>query len=169
MARYETVDEQGRRVLREAISQSRGPIDAFKIIQTNQNGKVDTSFYDANEECITVVAGEALNQGELVYTYVENGITKAKKAIATSFVTCCVGYVKNNAQEGDFVKVYTDGYINTNNLNLNSRLVFLSSSIAGKFTQTPPNSSGSYRQLIGMAITPETILFLPSEPELIEE
>lgn len=169
MARYQTVDDQGRKVLREAISQSRGAIDAYKIVQTNQNGKLDTSFFDANEECITVVAGEALNEGELVYTYIENGTTKAKKAIATSFSTCCVGFVKNNAQEGDFVKVYTDGYINTNNLDLNSRLVFLSASIAGKFTQTPPASAGTYRQLIGMAITPETILFLPSEPEKIEE
>lgn len=168
MARYQTIDQQGRKVLKEAIYESRGSQDAFQIVQTNANGKIDNSFYDVNEECLTVVAGENLNAGNLVYTYEEGGVTKAKKAIATSFTTCCVGYVKDNVTTGQNVKVYTDGYINTSNLDLSIRLVFLSATTAGQFTQTPPSSNGTYRQVIGFALAPDTIVFTLNEPELIE-
>lgn len=142
----------GIKKLVQAISQSAGISDAFKIIATNSQGKLDETFLPdtVGKESKIVKAGENLSAWDLVYFYDDSGVEKVKKAIATSWNTIAAGYVKEGASAGEDVTVYTDGYVSATGLTSNG-LVYLSNTQAGKVTQTPP-SSGIVQE-VGQAIS----------------
>lgn len=123
-------------------------------------GDIDPS---ALNEQISIVAGEDLAAGDLVNIYNDGGTGKARKANAADASKEAVGYVINAFSTGATATVFLDG-TNTAVAGLTPGLVFLSGSVAGGVTNTPPSTSGYLVQRVGFAKSATELLFEAGDP-----
>jgi hypothetical protein len=115
------------------------------------------------DSSLQLTAGEALTAGDLVNVYNDAGTMKARKAIANVSDKEAHGYVVSNAALSGVVRVYFSGVYN-NFVLLTLGLHYLSASVAGRSTVTPPNISGGIVQKIGTAVSSTQLIFNFGEP-----
>lgn len=100
---------------------------------------------------------EVLEPGNLVTLYKELGITKCKKAIATSLDTKALGFVKNTFNIGQVANIYQSGineYLTSLTIN---KPYYLSETLAGTISELIPVLPNSIIQKIGDSISETSI------------
>jgi hypothetical protein len=110
-----------------------------------------------------LVAGEALNAGDLVNVYLDASTIKVRKATASVAGKEAHGYVLAGVASGGNATVYFSG-LNNNFSGLTTGLQYLSAATAGQPTATPPSISGGVVQKVGIAVSQTAIVFNFGEP-----
>jgi hypothetical protein len=148
---------------------SAGVADAGSIVGLNSEGKIDQTMMPAGIGIDTksIVAGEALAAGDLVYVYDDAGTPKIRKANAAAAGQPAVGYVKAAVASSAAGTVFFGGE-NTyaSGLTTGSR-VYLSDSVAGKVTSVPVAGAGKLHQYVGRALSPTEFRFEPDDAILL--
>lgn len=116
----------------------------------------------------SVIAGEDLVAGDYVYLELPEEeapedpeeepdlfpILVAKKAIATSLKTCVMGFIEEDALEGEETAIKFSGNINTYHVGLiPGQYYFLSDEDPSVLVPFPPSAPGSVQQIVGYAIS----------------
>ena len=161
------IDTNGNLAELEATTTSSGAADAGEIVALNDDGKIDPSMLPdeaLSPEIMSVVAGEDLNAGDIVYIYDDAGTVKAKKAAATDPSKAAVGFVKDSAATGANVNVYFEGMITGLSGLTVGAVYFLSDTTPGAVQANPPTVAGHYVQRIGTAVSATEIQFERSQP-----
>ena len=148
-----------------AIVTSAGASDDGKIPALDANGRLDNSMMPVGigADTKSVVASENLAAGDKVNLWDDAGTLKARKADAATSGKEADGFVLSAVTSGASATVYFEG-TNTQltGLTLGARY-YLSASVPGGITATPPSGSGNVVQYIGRAISATEISFEPSE------
>ncbi|RLE64922.1 MAG: hypothetical protein DRJ47_06505 [Thermoprotei archaeon] len=157
--KYLSYDRSAGRIKeKEAVTQSSGAGDAYKIVALGSDGKLHSSLLPAGmmENTINLPAYEDLSAGDFVNIFDDSGTAKVRKADASSNKPAH-GYVLSSAAAGDNVTVHFDGH-NTQLTGLTpGTYYFLSDTTPGGVTDTPPSTSGCIAQRLGVAINSTTI------------
>jgi len=124
---------------------------ADSIPATGPDGKLDISFIP-NVDVNTVLAFENLAIGDLVNFFLSGGVTKARKADATTPGKEADGYVLAAVTAGNPATVYSEG-TNSGVSGLTVGSPVFMSATAGLSTTTEPTAAGQVSQRIGVAIT----------------
>ena len=156
--KFVTLD-QGRQKLMdiESVNSSSGVSDAAKLVRTGSNGKLDPTLLPpgSGSDALAVTASEALSAGDFVNIY-SGGARKADGSVAGKEA---VGYVLDAVSNGQTATVYFEGSNSSlTTLTVGSRY-YLSSTIPGGVTATPPSTAGNVVQYLGMATTATSIAF----------
>ena len=112
---------------------------------------------------VRLVAGEALNAGDLINVYLDAGTIKVRKATASTVGKEAHGYVLAAVSLGGNATVYFSG-LNNNFSGLTAGLQYLSATTSGQPTATPPSVSGGVVQKVGIAVSNTAIIFNFGEP-----
>lgn len=150
----------GTTTLTEAPSSSAGANDANKLIATNSSGLLDTTFLPPGVELQTVLApaSENLTAGDFVQFFDDAGTVKARKADASNNRPAH-GYVLTGVTAPANATVYLSGR-NTAVTGATVGRVFLSATVAGGFSSSPPSPGASViLQELGTAISATSIVF----------
>jgi hypothetical protein len=143
-----------------AITTSTGVSDAGKILATDANGRIDSSFMPAGIGAATevMVASEALTAGDFVNIWLDTGTRKARKADASNG-RAANGFVNANVALNANATVILQGANNSlTGLTIGSRY-FLSASVPGGSTLTAPTTNGNIIQELGFAVSTTSINF----------
>lgn len=150
-----------------AIATSAGVADADKLIATNANGELDSSFLPPGLGAETYtggVANEALSAGELVNILDDGGVSKIIKADATVTNKTADGFVLQPYAINDAVTVHLPGQKITGLTGLTiGANYFLNTTAGGITTDVSAFVAGNVVQCIGTAADASTILFAPQE------
>ncbi|UHG93321.1 hypothetical protein [Spirosoma oryzicola] len=141
------------------ITTSTGAADAGKIVVTGSNGMLDPSLVGSMDGK-GYTAGEALVSGDLVYAYYDSGSTsnKIKKAIAgNNGTTRAVGIVTANTASGAQATVYARIPVTGFSGLTPGAPVYLSSTQAGKVSQSAAVGTGNFLQVVGTALDATTV------------
>lgn len=151
----------GTTTLTEAPSSSAGAGDANKLIATNSSGLIDPTFLPPGVELQTVLvpASEALSSGDFVNFHLNSSVPSVRKADASNNRPA-QGYVLTGALSGANATVYLSGR-NTAVTGATVGKVYLSATVAGGFSGTPPATPGAnvILQGLGTAISATAIVF----------
>jgi hypothetical protein len=143
-----------------AITTSTGVSDANKILATDANGKLDSSFMPAGIGAATeiMIASEALTAGDFVNIWLDTGTRKARKADASN-ARIAQGFVTANVALNANATVILQG-TNTSltGLTIGSRY-FLSSTTPGGNSAIPPTATTHIIQELGVAVSATSINF----------
>lgn len=138
---------------KEATTTSAGAADAGKVIALNASGDLDASMLPPGigADTATIAASENLAAGDFVNVYNSSG-AKCRKADASTAGKHAHGFVLAVVTSGNNATVYFEG---TNNQVSGATPgdIYLSASVAGGFTSTPPSSTGNVVQRLGVAVT----------------
>ena len=147
------------------LTTSAGAVDALKIVQTNSAGQIDGTLLPGGigPDSVTVVAASALTAGQQVNVFNNAGTANVRPAIATGIATESHGYVTASFGAGAMATVFFDDN-NTAVTGLTPGVQFLSATIAGGVTITPPSAAGQIVQRVGVA-TSATSLHQSGSPE----
>lgn len=143
-------------------------IDASAITQGEMNGGLIADNTVAPDKLVagTVVASEALAQGDLVHVWNDSGLFMARKASAAPGAAYeAHGFVLEAAAIGASVPVYHQGY-DPFLSSLSPGPQYLSTD-AGRASSTPPAKAGSLVQQVGFAPNDYTLNFSPDRPVLL--
>lgn len=153
-----------------AAKQTGGTGSEDSIVSTDSSGKIDVSFFPAGIGADTqvVVASENLAAGDFVNYHDVAGVTKARKADASSANAGkrADGFVLAAVTSGQNATVYNSG-ANTAVTGLTPGPVYLSGSTAGGATSTVASTSGHISQRIGYAISATNIEADIEEPVIL--
>jgi hypothetical protein len=158
--KFLTVLTTGATRLVSAITTSLGSGDANKIIATDSNGKIHSSFMPTGVEIQveTAIATEDLTDGNFVNIYDNGGTPSVRKGIANDVNKLVKGFVLANFLIGDTVTIYTKG-VNTSITADVDAVYFLSATTAGLATTTAPAQTvGNFQQTLGVGV-PSGVLF----------
>ena len=161
------IDAEGNIIEFYSKDQSQGATDSGEIVALNQEGKIDPSMLpdEALAEYAYATAGEALNAGDLVCLYNDNGTVKVRKAKANDIDTIADGYVKYDYNDGEQVTVFFEGKLVRNDLTFTEgKVYFTSNNNAGQPQNPAPQGEGIIIQRIGVAIDEHTIAFERQQP-----
>jgi hypothetical protein len=111
----------------------------------------------------SIVASENLAAGDLVNVWDNAGTGSVRKADASMSGKEAHGYVLSAVLSGANASVYFEG-TNTQCSGLTPGVQFLSSTIAGKPTNTPQTGSGIVSQRVGFALSPTSLNFQSALP-----
>lgn len=152
-------------VEKEATTTSAGAADAGKIIALNASGKLDNTMLPAGVgvESRTIVASEDLSAGDLVNIWNDAGTPKVRKADASN-LRAAHGYVTEAVTSGSNATVYFDGVISGLTGLTVGAYYYLSDSVAGGISATPPNTANYYAQCVGYAVSDTELVFDPQMP-----
>lgn len=142
---------------------SGGVTDAGKAVGTDANGKIDMSFMPSGLglDTITLVASEALTDGDFVNIWDDAGTTKVRKADNTTNTKKADGFVLSAVTSGGNAVVYTEGDNNKlTGLTIGTKY-FLGT--IGSASATAPTTSGSIIQPLGVVKNATTIRFEQKE------
>lgn len=150
------------------IQTSAGAADADKIVSLDNNGRFDISVMPAGVTIETkgIVCSENLNAGDFVNVFLNGAVANARKADASAANTGkkAVGYVLQAFTAGQTAIVYY-GNINSSVSGLTiGAEYYLSSSVAGAITTTPPSTAGFCIQRLGVAVSATELLTEISSP-----
>ena len=121
------------------------------------------------------IAGEDIVIGDYLYLYLPDDLEEpeeeppfpilhVKKAIATSEFTLAAGFAESEGLEGEEVFIKLSGNVNTYGEDLTPNVrYYLSAHIPGKLTIHPPIGPGEWQQMIGYAISPLELMFVPDK------
>jgi len=115
------------------------------------------------DTAVQLVAGEALNAGDLINVYLDVSTIKARKATASVTGKEAHGYVLAGVSLAGNATVYFSG-LNNNFSGLTVGLQYLSAATPGQPTATPPAISGGVVQKVGIAVSQTAIIFNFGEP-----
>jgi hypothetical protein len=115
------------------------------------------------DTAVQLVAGEALNAGDLVNVYTDAGAIKVRKADASTASKEAHGYVLVGVSLAGNAAVYFSG-LNNNFSGLTAGLQYLSAATPGQPTATPPTVSGGVVQKVGIAVSTTAMVFNFGEP-----
>jgi hypothetical protein len=149
----------------EATTTSSGAGDAGKIVALHTDGKLHSSLLPTGIGADTSVypAYENLSAGNFVNIFDDGGVTKVRKADATSKSKRAHGFVLENVTAGSDATVYCDGS-NTQLSGLTPGVTYFLSVTAGAVTDTPPTTPGYIIQVVGSAKNATTISVELGEP-----
>lgn len=141
---------------------SAGVGDAGEFIIADSTGKLDVSFLPngVGADAVTLVAGEALAAGDMVYI-TSGGVVM--KADATAIGKAARGYVLTAVSNGANATVYFDES-NSAVTGLTPGATYYLSATAGALTTTPPTTSGQIVQEIGFATSATNLHVNIQEP-----
>jgi len=154
-----------------SIDTSTGASDSGKLVETDSNGKIDSSFLPTQDSGISVVTSENLAAGDFVNIYNNAAVATARLADADSSTVSggiptkeCVGYVTAASTSPAANTVYTEGINDAlSGLTIGDRYYLDESSggTAGGVTSTAP-SGGDVVQYLGIAVAADSIIFEPA-------
>ena len=146
------------------ITASTGATDANKVIVTDVNGKLDSTFLPTGigADTQTITASEAISAGNLVNVWNNAGVYNIRKADATIAGKEAHGFVKTAIANGSSGLVYFEGN-NDAVTGVSPGKLYLSTT-AGGFTTTAPSGSGNIVQEIGFGTQATNINFQYSRP-----
>lgn len=148
-----------------AITTSSGAGDASKIVGTDSNGKIDSTFMPTGfgSDTSTITAGEALSAGNLIYL---NSAGNALKADASAQAKEAIGFVLSAISNGASGTVYFGSGFITGLTSLTPGTRYFLDTTAGGITSTPPTGSGKIVQQVGFART-STVLYFEPQPAIL--
>lgn len=153
----------------EATVQSSGSGDAGKIIALGNDGKVDVSILPVGvgPQVMVLPAFENLSAGNLVNVFNDGGVAKVRKADASAVGKEAHGFVLQSYNSGQTAVIYfSDEVTGLSGLTPGARY-FLSDETPGAVTTTPPSTSGSVVQYIGVATSSSSLFFKPGQPVVL--
>ena len=143
------------------VTTSSGVVDADKYTKLNSIGKLDISFFPdtalSTSPYVGIVTSESLSAGDRVNVY-DYGGAKCRKAYAATSGMEAYGYVVSSVSYGSMATIYSSGN-NTAVTGLTSGQQYLSATIPGKCTSTPPSGSGVVLQKVGFASSSTCLTF----------
>lgn len=150
----------GVRTLFTAITTSTGVSDAGKILATDANGRIDSSFMPAGigSATETMVASESLTAGDFVNIWLDTGTRKARKADASNGRAANGFVTANVALNANATVILQGANTSLTGLTIGSRY-FLSASTPGGSTVTAPTTSSHIIQELGIAVSATSINF----------
>jgi hypothetical protein len=153
-----------------SIQTSAGAGDAGKIPALDSSGLLDSSMMPVGvgADTASIVASENLAAGDFVNIWNDSGTIKVRKADASGGVAKKAdGFVLAAVTSGNSATVYFEG----KNTQLTSLTLganyFLSGSVAGAPTATPPTTSAYIVQELGKAYSTTTITTEISMPLIL--
>ena len=149
----------------EATVQSTGATDAGKIVALDTSGKLDNSVLPTGvgDETKIVPAYEDLSAGDFVNFFDDAGTVKVRKADASTSGKYADGFVLTAVTTGNNATVYLSGINNQLTGLTGGSYYYLSASIPGAGTTTPPSGSGEVVQRLGKALSATEIAFQPGD------
>jgi hypothetical protein len=160
--KYLEVGTSGLPTEREATVVSAGSGDAGKIVALASNGRLDQSVLPTGigQPTYTGNAAENLAAGDLVYVTATGTVAKADASASNASKTA-VGFVLTAVTNGNPATVYLEGINDSlSGLTVGSRY-FLSGTTAGGITATAPSTAGHVVQLVGVAVSANSLVFRP--------
>ena len=147
------------------LTVSAGAADALKIVQTNSAGQIDGTLLPGGigPDTVSVMAGSALTAGQQVTIFNNAGTANVRPAIATSLSTESHGYVTAAVALNAMATIFFDDN-NTAVTGLTPGVQYLSATVAGGVSITPPSTAGQIVQRVGIA-TSATSLHQAGSPE----
>lgn len=144
----------------EATVTSAGAANAGDVVALDATGRLDESVMPSGfgDDAKMMAAGEDLNAGDYVNIYDDGGVTKVRKADATTSGKPCNGFVKAAALTGEQVKVFFEGTNDQVTGFTGGDRVFLSTT-PGQGTATAPAAAGNYLQIVGVATEATSVDF----------
>jgi len=144
-----------------ALVTSTGVADANKVVATGADGRLDESLMPVGigADIAILPASENLASGDHVNIWDDAGTAKARKADATSAGKEANGFVLDAATAGANATVYFEGRnTSLSGLTLGARY-YLSASVPGGVTTTPPSATGNVVQYLGTAYSATELAF----------
>jgi len=139
-----------KKVLKQTIQSSSGAADADKVISTDGDGFIDPSFL-RDTEVFDREASENIASRDAVNIFDDAGTAKARKADASAFSTRATGFVVVGVLVTETARIISEGKIGGFAGLTIGDPVFLSASVPGGITQTPPTGAGEVWQKLGDA------------------
>jgi hypothetical protein len=149
----------------EATVTSAGGANAGDIPALDGTGRLDTSLMPVgvSAEVAIVLASETLAAGDFVNIYDDTG-AKCRKADASTSGKRASGFVLSAVTSGQNATVFAPSNANTQVTGATPGDVYLSATVPGGFTSTPPSTAGQIVQLLGVATSATSIMFSPAQP-----
>jgi hypothetical protein len=150
----------------EATVTSAGGANAGDIPALDGTGRLDTSLMPVgvSAEVAIVLASENLAAGDFVNIYDDAGTAKCRKADASTSGKRASGFVLSAVTSGQNATVFAPSNANTQVTGATPGDVYLSATVPGGFTSTPPSAAGQIVQLLGVATSATSIMFSPAQP-----
>lgn len=146
--------------------------NALKLgyIQVGNLGNLNTTLFDPSYTGITMTrkAGENLNRGDIVYYKDDGKVYKAKADTTNTMI--CIGIVTFATSIDDDAVLLIDGLMRNSSVfsfttggqaSKPSAIVYVSETTYGAVTQTRSVTSTHIVQIIGYAVTNDTLNFKP--------
>lgn len=154
----------GIKTLIAAIAATTGVTDAYKIICTGSDGKLDNSFLPAGigAEVKVVVTSENFAANDLINIYNDGGTEKGRKADASNGYRAH-GYVKASSTSGQNATIYMYGIMTGLSGLVPGASQYLSAT-AGERTGTAPSTAGYILQEVGTALSATEMSFNQQDP-----
>lgn len=142
-----------------------GAPSSGKVPVADATGRIDQSYMPVGigPEIGTLVASEALADGDFVNVWNDAGTPKVRKADASVTGKEANGYVLAAVASAANATVYFESS-NTHLTGLTAGALYLSATVAGGATATPPSGSGQVIQRIGTAVSATSATFEPQQP-----
>lgn len=142
---------------KEATVVSAGAGDAGEVVALDAAGKLDPSVMPTGiaPDTALIQASENLAAGDYVNLHDVGGAWRVRKADASAIGTRAQGFVKAAVTSGQNATVYFEG--SNDVLSALTPGTYFLSETAGAVTQTPPTTSGSIVQEVGVS-TSATVL-----------
>jgi hypothetical protein len=147
------------------IVTSAGAGSANKLTALDNTGRLDQSVMPVGvvPETSSIVASEALADGDFVNVWNNSGVFNVRKADGSTTGKEAHGFVLAAVASAGTALVYFEGS-NTHLTGLTAGDQYLSATTAGKSTATPPSGSGQVIQQLGVATSATSIKFAPLAP-----
>lgn len=161
MAKFLKIDAGGRVAEESGVTTSAGSGDVGKLPQLDAAGKLDASLMPAGIgiDTVAATASEALAAGDFVNLHDVGGVLNARKADASAANAgkAANGYVLAGVANAAVATVYFEG----RNSALTGLTVaaeyWLSGSVPGGVTTTPPTTAGHLMQRLGRALSTSSV------------
>lgn len=153
----------------EARDASAGASDAGKLAALDAAGKISSTMLPAGVGADTksILAGEALVAGDMVYVYNDAGTTRVRKAVASAGGNAAIGFVTEAVASNAAATVYFGGE-NTFATGLTAgHRVYLSDAAAGRPVSAPVTGAGKLHQYVGRALSATEFRFEPEDAILL--
>lgn len=144
----------------EASTTSAGAGDAGKLVALGGTGRIDNSMMPVGigADTNTVDASEALGAGDLVNIWNDSGTPKARLADASADKQAD-GFVLEAVAMDDPATIYSEGTDDQLSGMTGGIEQYLSASVPGGVTATPPTGSGNLVQRVGKAFSATALNF----------
>lgn len=148
-----------------AIISSAGSADANKIPALDSSGRLDVTFMPTGIGADTgnTIASEALSANDLVNIWSNGGVHSVRKADGSSKGKEAHGFVLSAVAIGEQAKIYFEG-TNAGLTGILPGIQYLSDTVPGKSTTTPPTAAGHIVQVVGFGFSANAINFQYNNP-----
>jgi hypothetical protein len=161
----------GQNFVRSAQQTSAGVADANKIVALDPTGRLDASLMPSGfgVSAKIVQASEALAAGDAVNLHDVAGALRMRKADASTANAGrkMDGYVTAAVASGATGTCYFEGENSFASGLTNGSQLFLSATVAGLVTATPPSLAGHLNQPVGRATSATSYVFKPERTVIL--